>query len=80
MCKKKRAQSTCKIRDLAKLIGSLVALFPGAQYGPLHYRKLEKLKCAELSKHKGNFDRHAKLSEDINEELDWWIENVPHTE
>ncbi len=30
------------IREVAQTIGKIVAVFPAAQYGPLHYRNLEK--------------------------------------
>jgi hypothetical protein len=76
LCQEKRTQAQCTIRDLAKLIGNLVALFPGAEYGPLHYRKLEKLKSKELNKQKGNFNKQVELTDDIHEDLDWWIDNV----
>ena len=32
----------CKIRDFAQLIGSLVAVCPGIEYGKLYYRSLER--------------------------------------
>ena len=32
------------IREIAKVIGKLVASFPGVMYGPLYYRQLEKEK------------------------------------
>ena len=44
MCREKRAQQLCTLKDLPKLIGSLVALFPGVEYGPLHYREMESHK------------------------------------
>lgn len=32
------------IRDLARVIGKIVASFPGVKYGPLNYRHLEEAK------------------------------------
>lgn len=30
------------IRDVARVIGKLIATFPAAQYGPMFYRSLER--------------------------------------
>ena len=51
--KKEKIQKSCnsylekdslKIRELASLIGSLTATFPGNKVGPLSYRALDKCK------------------------------------
>lgn len=65
------------IRDLAKVIGQIVASFPAVKFGPLHYRKLEKDKCKALKVSKGNFDQEVQLSDAGKEELGWWIDNIP---
>ncbi len=44
------------IRELARIIGTLVALFPGVEFGPLYYRELEKCKSTALKLNKGNFE------------------------
>ena len=36
------------IREVALLIGTLVSTFPGVQFGPLHYRTLERDKNLAL--------------------------------
>ena len=36
------------IRDVASVIGKIVAAFPAVKYGPLHYRELEEEKKAAL--------------------------------
>lgn len=63
------------IRKVAKIIGKIVATFPAAQYGPLHYRKME-IEKIEALKIKGHFDRPMYLSDEARIELKWWIENV----
>ena len=40
---------TPTIQDLAEVIGVLVANFPGVEFGPLHYRNLEKDKVQALT-------------------------------
>ena len=64
------------IRNVAKVIGSLVACFPAVQTGPLHYRNLEKEKDDALRQQKGNFDAYMAVSATMKQELQWWIGNV----
>ena len=73
--------SLCKnlhptIREVAKVIGNLVASFPAVPYGQLHYRKLEHNKIIALKRNKGNFDAPIQLSDDSIVELKWWIDNI----
>ena len=42
------------LRELARILGNIVASFPAVTYGPLHYRHLEREKIAGL-KYKGKF-------------------------
>jgi hypothetical protein len=73
-CHKLLEQGKHKIRNVAKVIGKLVAAFPAVQYGPLHYRALEKDKTEALKFSHGHFDRYMFISNDAKEELQWWIQ------
>ncbi len=64
------------IRWVAKVIGKIVASFPGVMYGPLYYRALEHDKSLALKKAKGNFDATMSLSQEAKKELWWWVKNV----
>ena len=64
------------IREVAQLIGVLVACFPGVEFGQLFYRQLEIDKAAALKLHKGDFDQTMMLSDIAKQDLVWWIENV----
>ena len=57
------------IRFLAKVVGTLVASFPGSKYGPLYYRSLDIDKTNAFATQAGNFDAHVQLSEDSIQEL-----------
>ena len=70
----------CSIRDLAQVIGMIVASFPAVKHGPLHYRQLDKEKSAALKGSKGDFDHVMHLSQAGCEELLWWSENVDNAE
>ena len=67
------------IREIAEVIGKLVASFPGVMSGPLYYRKLEKENILALKFNKGNFDASMKLFAAARKELQWWIENIDMT-
>jgi hypothetical protein len=77
-CREIRNKHKISIRDLARVIGLIVASFPAVKYGPLHYRKLENVKKLALRASHGNFDREIALTEAGKRELDWWMHNT-HT-
>ncbi|XP_067671070.1 uncharacterized protein [Haliotis asinina] len=69
-------KDTCSIRDLAEVIGYIVACFPGVQYGPLHFRRLDNGKSRSLRIANGNFDSVVVLNADQRADLQWWVTNV----
>lgn len=71
-----RSKKRCTIRELAQVIGQLVAAFPAAQWGPLFYRKLECDKAAALKQNGGKFEALMVVSEEGQKELNWWIQNM----
>ena len=44
------------VRKVARVIGLLVSTFSTVEYGPLHYRELEKEKIQALRRSYGEFD------------------------
>lgn len=70
-------KETTSLRSLAKLIGSLVGLFPGVEFGKLHYRNLERLKIEGLKANRGNFDSKVHLTHESRKDLEWWIKHLP---
>lgn len=60
-CKQLMNKKKDKIREVARVIGILVAAIPAVEMGKLHYRKLERAKIAALAKERGNFDKRWKL-------------------
>ena len=63
------------IRDVAKLIGMLVATFPAMQFGKLYYRQLELDKIDALSL-AGHYEADMRLSKVAKQDLHWWLENL----
>ena len=68
--------SAVTIRNLAEVIGVLVANFPGIEFGPLHYRSLERDKIKALNRSKGDFNGMACLSCESRADLLWWIKTI----
>ena len=59
-----------KIRDIARLLGLMVASFSAVHMGPLHYRELEKEKIKALQQNK-NREAYMTISDRANDELQW---------
>ena len=76
LCSNMLEKSEETIRNVAKVIGSIVACFPAVQVGQLHYRKLELAKDEALKYNRGNFDAMMEITEEMQDELTWWIENI----
>lgn len=75
-CLKLIEKDTCKIQNLAEVIGLIVSSLPGVEYGPLHYRSLERDKTNALRENKGNFGASMTLSLEAKSEIHWWLSNV----
>ena len=64
------------IRDVAKVVGTMVAYLPGVENGILHYRNLENQKKVALPKAKGNCDAITVLNHNSIDDILWWEGNV----
>lgn len=76
MCRQLASKNSDTIRNVAKVIGSLVACFPAVFLGPLHYRYLEYEKDTALKGSRGNFEAYMPITDKMKEELHWWEMNV----
>ena len=59
------------IRELAGVIGKIVASFPVVMYALLHYRELENDKIRAFKDAKGDFDTIMQLSDGARTEIQW---------
>ena len=75
-CNKLLKARKLTIRDLAKVIGKIVASFTAVKYGPLYYRHLEETKKAALQVAKGDYDSPVSINFSARAELQWWVDNV----
>lgn len=76
---KLKAKPTCKIRELAQLIGILIAACPGVEYGFLYTKNLERNKYLALIQAKSNFDKRMEISPDSLSDIKWWIKSIMFT-
>ena len=67
------------LREIAKVIGNIVASFPAVTYGRLHYRHLERDKIVGLKLNKGDFESHIVLSPNAICDIKWWISNIDNS-
>lgn len=70
---------TCTIRELAKIIGMLIAACPAVQYGWLHTKILERQKYLSLQQSLGSYNKVIPVSNLICEELHWWIIKIEYS-
>ena len=75
-CLKLIGMTKPSIRQVASVIGKVVATFPASEFGPLWYRALERDKIWALRVNHGHFDRTMNLSREALVELEWWTQNI----
>ena len=64
-------QDMPSIRAVAQIIGTIVACFPGVEYGQPLYRQLKIHKIAAVKLHKGDFDIPMQLSAVARADANW---------
>ncbi len=76
LCKRVLENDSNTIRQIAQLLGRMVSLFSGVQYGPLHFRRLERAKTLALKNNRGNYDKKMSIDSQECDEIRWWINNI----
>lgn len=66
---------SCKIRELAKLIGTLISACPAVKYGFLYTKLLERHKFLTLLN--GNYDTKISIPLALHTDLNWWLNTLP---
>lgn len=64
------------IREVARVLGTMVSYLPGVELGKMHYRALENCKKLALHNSKGNFDQKMALDNGAIADVFWWVENI----
>ena len=76
-CKELYRKKEDTIRNVARVVGMIVATFSGVELGPLHYRTMEREKTEALKENQGNFDSLMHITPGMKQELLWWINHLP---
>ena len=66
------AREEVALRDLARIVGTMVAAHPAILPAPLHFRFLESAKSAALRQGLP-YQAKVKMTQDMVEDLNWWI-------
>ena len=64
------------IREVAKLLGIMVALCTGVEFGELYYKLIEYEKIQSLKLNLGDYDAYMSLSEKAITDIRWWLSNA----
>ena len=72
-------ENTPIIRNVAALIGLMVAYTPGVEFGAAHYKFLETDKIKALRKNKGDFEKQMWVSKEGKEDIYWWLDNLENS-
>ena len=64
------------VREVAGLIGLMVAYTPAVEYGGAHIKWLEWDKNQALAQRAGDFDGRMRISERAQRDILWWLENL----
>ena len=76
-CKKLRNKTRASIKEVARVLGLIVASFSAVDYGQLFYRELEKGKAKALARSAGDFSAQMIITNEMYLDLDWWLQNLP---
>lgn len=67
---------SCKIRELARFLGILIAAWPAISYDWLCTKQLEREKFLALRNCKNDFNAKMTITDDVVEDIKWWIKKV----
>lgn len=68
-------KKSCKVRELARLLGTLVGACPAIPYGWLHTKQFKREKFLAL-KNYNNFDAKMTIINNAIKDLEWWIKKI----
>ena len=68
-------QTRVSARELAQLLGMLVAAHPAVLPAPLHYRAVERAKRRALQRQEG-YESQVSLDRETRQDIQWWTKAV----
>ena len=76
VCKDLLNKHKTSVREVAKIVGELVAAVRAVLPAHLHYRQLQMAQTSALLKNQQRYSAQMILSKESREELQWWIDNL----
>ena len=70
------SKKNISIQLISRLVGKMVASFPGVALGRLYYRQLDVEKSRALKKSRGNYNSLMCLSNVARTDLYWWLKSL----
>ena len=70
------SKETPTIREVAGLIGLMIAFVQAFSYAESYTKALERDKIEALREQRGNFSARMRLSQESIQDIGWWTENV----
>ena len=67
------------IREVAGLVGLMVAFSQAFIYGEAHFKSLEKDKIEALARSRGDFDHTMLVSSEGRKDILWWLGNIQNS-
>ena len=67
------------IRQVAGLVGLMVAYAPAVEYSGVHFKSLERDKIKALKRSRGNFESKMWVSEEGMSDIRWWQYNLDNS-
>ena len=78
MTSRLRGMNKCSIRFLSQVEGSLSATRYANKHEQLFTKNMIIVKNEALRKCRGDYDGRVTITRQVHEDLDWWLENLPH--
>ncbi|KAJ8921889.1 hypothetical protein NQ315_008522 [Exocentrus adspersus] len=73
-------KTNIKIREFARLIGTLVSVCPAVTYGWAHIKNFEREKYRALRiRHRGNYEGIMEIPEYLKLDFSWWQKNLSNS-
>ncbi|KAL7293508.1 hypothetical protein TKK_0012954 [Trichogramma kaykai] len=66
----------CKIREFARLTGSIISCCPAIEYSWLYSKEFERQKTHALQRSNNNYDLIMNIDACLAPEFDWWKEKI----
>ena len=64
------------IREVAGLVGMMIAFAPGIEYGNAHIKALERDKNKGVIVHKGDYEGLMWISFEAGSDINWWLTHL----